>query len=202
MIAVLRAAVAAAFVFVPAASWAQQAAPLRGAALVDALRGGGYVILMRHAATEAKVDAPTVDVADCTTQRNLSPEGRATARAIGARVTALALPIADVKASPFCRALESARLIFGRADPVAGLHEFAVKDAAASADAAAALRPLLVASPPAGKDTVVVTHGFNVKSVTGLDVLEGEAVVVKPDAHGGYTIVGDIKADDWSTFTT
>ena len=47
-----------------------------------------------------------------------------------------------------------------------------------------------------------MTHGFNVKSVTGLDVLEGEAVIVKPDAHAGYTVVGDIKADDWSTFTT
>jgi phosphohistidine phosphatase SixA len=200
MIAVFRAAVAAALVLVPAASWAQ-AAPLRGAALLEALRGGGYVILMRHAATEAKVDAPTVDVADCTTQRNLSPEGRATARAIGQRVSALALPIADVKASPFCRALESARLIFGRADPIDGLHEYAVKDAAARADAAAALRPLLVAPTPAGKDIVVMTHGFNVKAVTGLDVLEAEAVVVKPDAHGGYAVVGDIKADDWSTFT-
>jgi hypothetical protein len=46
-----------------------------------------------------------------------------------------------------------------------------------------------------------MTHGFNVKSVTGLDVLEAEAVVVKPDMHGGYAVVGDIKADDWSTFT-
>jgi phosphohistidine phosphatase SixA len=198
MIAVIRAAVAAAVVFVPAAAQAQ-AAPLQGTALIEALRGGGYVILMRHAATEAKLDAQTVDVADCTTQRNLSPEGRATARAIGARVSALALPIADVKSSPFCRALESARLIFGRADPVDGLHEYAVKDAAARADAAAALRPLLVAPPPAGKDLVVVTHGFNVKSVTGLDVLEAEAVVVKPDTHGGYAVVGDIKADDWNT---
>jgi phosphohistidine phosphatase SixA len=200
MTAVLRAVIAAAFVFVPSASWAQ-AAPLQGTALIDALRGGGYVILMRHAATEAKLDAQIVDVADCSTQRNLSSDGRATARAIGGRVSALALPIGDVKASPYCRTVESARLIFGHADPVDGLHEFAVKDAASSAEAAAALRPLLVAAPPEGKDTVIVTHGFNVKSVTGLDVLEGEAVIVKPDAHAGYTVVGDIKADDWSTFT-
>jgi phosphohistidine phosphatase SixA len=194
----LRAAVAMALVLAPATSWAQTA-QLQGDTLVEALRGGGYVILMRHAATEAKLDSDTVDFSDCTTQRNLSPEGRATARAIGERVAKLALPIGDVEASPYCRAMESGQLIFGHADVVPGLGDHAVKDAAARADAAAALRPLLVTPPAPGKDNVVVTHGFNAKSVTGLDLLEAEAVVVKPDGHGGFAIVADIKADAWNS---
>jgi phosphohistidine phosphatase SixA len=193
-----RAAVATAFVLAPATSWAQ-AAQLQDGALVQALRGGGYVILMRHAATEAKLDADTVDLGDCATQRNLSPEGRAAARAIGGRVAALGLPIGDVQASPYCRAMESARMIFGHADAVSGLRDHAVKDAAARAEAAVTLRPLLAAPPAQGKNNVVVTHGFNAKSVTGLDLLEAEAVVVKPDGRGGFTIVGDIKADAWNS---
>ena len=194
----LRVALATVLALAPAISSAQDAR-LQGDALIQALRGGGYVILMRHAATEAKLDADTVDLADCTTQRNLSPDGRAAARAIGARVTALGLPIGDVQASPYCRAMESGRLIFGRADAVSGLRDHAVKDAAARAESAAALMPLLATPPAQGKDNVVVTHGFNAKSVTGLDLLEAEAVVVKPDGHGGFAIVGDIKADAWNS---
>ncbi len=199
MIAIVRAAVAAAMLFAPAVAWAQSA-QLEGKALVDALRGGGYVILMRHAATEARLDAEPVDLADCRTQRNLSPEGRSAARAIGQNVAALGLPIGDVMVSPYCRAVESAKLIFGHADIVSGLRDRAVKDATARADAADALRPLLAATPPRGKDTVIVTHGFNAKSLTGVDLLESESVVVKPDGRGGYDVVGDIKADDWRTF--
>jgi phosphohistidine phosphatase SixA len=193
-----RAVVATAIAFAPTVSWAQDA-QLQGSGLIQALRGGGYVILMRHAATEAKLDAGTVDLADCTTQRSLSPEGRDAARAIGGRVSALGIPIGGVQASPYCRAMESGRLIFGHADAVSGLRDHAVKDAAARADAAAALRPLLASLPAPGTNNVVVTHGFNAKSVTGLDLLESEAVVVKPDGHGAFTIVGDLKADAWST---
>lgn len=198
MTSLLRAALAMALVLVPAISSAQSA-QLQGDALVQALRGGGYVILMRHAATEAKLDSDTVDLGDCTTQRNLSPEGRATARAIGERVAKLGLPIGDVHTSPYCRALESGRLIFGHADPVHGLRDHAVKDAAARAEAVEALRPLLATSPAAGKNDVVVTHGFNAKAVTGLDLLEAESVVVRPDGHGGFAIVADIKADAWNS---
>jgi hypothetical protein len=128
-----RAVIATAIALVPALASAQ-GTPLQGDALVQALRGGGYVILMRHAATEAKLDADTVDLADCSTQRNLSPEGRDAARAIGGRVSALGIPIGGVQASPYCRAMESGRLIFGHADAVSGLRDHAVKDAAARAD--------------------------------------------------------------------
>ena len=198
MIAALRAAVATALVLAPELSSAQ-ATQLQGDALVQALRSGGYVILMRHAATEAKLDSDTVDLGDCATQRNLSPEGRAAARTIGERVAKLGLPIGDVAASPYCRARESGELIFGHADVMRGLGDHAVKDAAARADAASALKPLLAALPAPGKDNVVITHGFNAKAVTGLDLLEAEAVVVKPDGQGSFTIVGDIKADAWNS---
>jgi phosphohistidine phosphatase SixA len=194
-----RVALAAAIVFAPATSWAQ-VPQLQANALVQALRAGGYVILMRHAATEAKLDADPVDLSDCKTQRNLSPEGRAAAQDIGKRIAALGIPIGDVDVSPYCRAKDTAALMFGRADVVDGLRDAVVKDDSARAGAAAALRPLLAAPPPQGKNTIVVTHGFNAKAVTGIDLLEAESVVAKPDGRGGFTIVADVKADAWGTF--
>jgi hypothetical protein len=53
----------------------------------DALRGGGQVVLIRHASTMAGLgDPPGFRLDDCTTQRNLSEACRAEARRIGAPV--------------------------------------------------------------------------------------------------------------------
>jgi hypothetical protein len=61
-------------------------ASLDGERLVSALRGGGYVIYLRHAATEAAPDEDPVVLSDCDTQRNLSAEGRTSLRAPSADV--------------------------------------------------------------------------------------------------------------------
>ena len=84
--------------------------------LTRSLRAGGLVVVLRHAATDfSKPDQDPVVVADCATQRNLSAQGRADARAIGRGVRRLELRIGKVLASPFCRTLETARIAFGRA---------------------------------------------------------------------------------------
>ena len=80
------------------------------------LRQGGYVLYMRHASTDfSRNDAAMTSYEDCATQRNLTDQGRAEARAVGAHVRRLRIPIGDVLASPFCRTMETARLAFGKA---------------------------------------------------------------------------------------
>ena len=87
-----------------------------GPDLVRTLRAGGVVLVLRHAATDfSKPDQDPVVVADCSTQRNLSAQGRADARAIGRGVRRLGVPIGKVLSSAYCRTLETARLAFGRA---------------------------------------------------------------------------------------
>ena len=83
--------------------------------LVEQLKRGGLVLVLRHAATDqSKQDEDPVDLADCTTQRNLSADGRAQARAIGTGIKRLHLRIGRVLTSRFCRTRETARLTFGR----------------------------------------------------------------------------------------
>src|SRR6202011_574936 len=115
------AAVLVAGFLVPGYAGAQQA--LDGQGLLDALRQGGYVILMRHATTEARPDAPHVDLADCATQRNPTLEGRAIARSIGRAFDDLHIPLGRVVSSPFCRAGDTAALAFGHGETMAGLAE-------------------------------------------------------------------------------
>ena len=66
---------------------------LRGPALVEALRRGGYVLYFRHAATDfSQSDTDTRNLANCRTQRNLTKAGREDARAIGRAIRALRIP--------------------------------------------------------------------------------------------------------------
>ncbi|RPJ37259.1 MAG: hypothetical protein EHM21_18245, partial [Chloroflexi bacterium] len=89
--------------------------PLCGTAVIEALRSGCYVIYFRHAATDPiPDDANPVVLDDCSTQRNLSAAGQAQAGEIGLAFQRLGIPVGRVLASPFCRALDTARLAFGR----------------------------------------------------------------------------------------
>ena len=91
--------------------------PLSGAAPSDAavaaLREGGAVLAMRHALAPGTFDPPGFTLGNCATQRNLSDEGRAQARRAGQWFERQGLKPARVRASPWCRCTETARLAFG-----------------------------------------------------------------------------------------
>jgi len=81
------------------------------------LHDGGQVILMRHAATTPGTgDPPGFKLGDCSTQRNLSDAGRAQAKAVGDEVRRREVPVGRVLSSQYCRALDTARLAFGKAE--------------------------------------------------------------------------------------
>lgn len=164
------------------------------AALLDRLRTGGYVLYLRHAATEATQDDPAPDLSDATTQRNLSAEGRDQARRIGDAVRRLRIPIGRVRASPYQRTLDTGRLAFGRAEPARDL----LNEAYPGTDderLAGGLRRLLRERPAAGTDTVLVSHGFNLNEVTGLSVAEGDTVVFRPGTAEPLDVIG---VDEWT----
>jgi broad specificity phosphatase PhoE len=73
---------------------------------------GGPVLLMRHAQTDPGVgDPPGFVQGRCATQRNLSPEGRAQARAFGATLATLGLRPTAMRSSRWCRCLHTAEEI-------------------------------------------------------------------------------------------
>ena len=82
------------------------------AALWDALRAGGHVALIRHAATTGGAgDPPGFRLDDCTTQRNLTDRGRAEARRLGERLRAEGIAVGKVLSSQWCRCRETADLM-------------------------------------------------------------------------------------------
>lgn len=170
---------------------------LEGAALVRALRGGGYTLYFRHTATDfSQHDRAMTGYAECATQRNLSDAGRAQARAIGEAIRALGLPVGEVIASPFCRTMETGRLMFGRAEPSTVVRGY---EGTSPANADYAGLVALLASPPApGTLRMITSHGNPFRAVAGPPHLgEGEAAVLKP-AGASFVVVARIRPGDWA----
>jgi len=161
----------------------EEPAELDAAALVAALRQGGHVIYLRHAATDRGGVDPIDSLGDCAAQRNLSAQGRADAAAIGAAVRTLGIPVGRVLASPFCRTLDTARLAFGAAEPTDDLLGLLnARDDAERERRATALRRRLGTPPAAGTNTVLVGHASNIAEVAGVSLPEGGAAVFRPTA--------------------
>ena len=137
---------------------AVKSAPLAAEALIQALQQGGFVIYFRHAATDVtQTDSSTANFQDCSTQRNLNPQGRADALAIGEAILTLGIPIGQVHSSAYCRARDTAMLAFGQAEITQDLTGFPTDQ---TEQRIAALREMLSTPPIPGTNTILVAHGF------------------------------------------
>lgn len=169
------------------------------AALLDALRAGGHVIYLRHAATDHDtVDTDRENLANCETQRNLSAEGRRQATAIGEAFRALSVPVGTVLSSPYCRCRDTARLAFGRVADDPDLIFALDRGAAETRRLADALRHLLSEAPGDGTNTVISGHTVNLREASGVwPKPEGAAIVFRPDGQGGFVAVASIHPNAW-----
>jgi virginiamycin B lyase len=167
--------------------------------LAAALREGGYVIYFRHAATDpVPDDADPVVLSDCDTQRNLSATGRRESERIGRAIAAGGIPIGRVLTSPFCRALDTARLAFGRARIAQVLENLeTAPDEGERARRVAGLRRLLSAEPQPGTNTVLVAHGFNISAAADVTLSEGEAAVFEPRGEQRFRLVARVEPNEW-----
>jgi virginiamycin B lyase len=170
-------------------------------ALGEQLRRGGLVLVLRHTHTDqSKQDDAQVDLADCGTQRMLSAQGRAEARAIARGVRRLKVRVSAVLTSAYCRTRETARLAFSRPATVsrALLNTIAAEHDAAWRGQLQAFRRLLGARPVAGSVVALVTHGIVVSDATGLTLEEGETLVFRPLGNSRYRLVDRILPREWS----
>jgi broad specificity phosphatase PhoE len=144
-----------------------------------------------------------MDLTDCTTQHRLTDQGRNEARAIGMAFQAHKIPVGRVLSSGYCRTMETARLAFGRAQasevllppsymPVPGAPVPPTYQKRTEL-----LKELLATSPGPGTNTVLVTHGVNIKDALGFSATQGEAVIFRPDGRGGTTLVERVLATGW-----
>ncbi|MGI9592043.1 MAG: histidine phosphatase family protein [Myxococcota bacterium] len=172
---------------------------LEGQALIEALRGGGHTILMRHMATEPVAPDPALfDLRDCSTQRGLSDKGREQARLIAKSFARLGIAVGQVRSSPYCRCLETGRLAFGRVteDELLSVGDFL--SVPEKSERGNEVRKLLAEPPAAGGNSVLITHTGTLLYSFGLDSRpEGIAHVFKRGPAGNADYIGRLVPEDW-----
>ncbi len=185
-----------------APAWAQDAASV--ADVLKALRGGGYVIVVRHGATHAdQADTDPLNLDNVAKQRQLNDKGRADAKAVGEVFKAAGVPIGKSYFSRFYRAVETARLIGGKeAVATADVSEGGqVVTPNENARRTQAFRALVRTVPDPGTNTLIVTHKPNILDALGKDwfeVREGEASIFKPDGSGKYALIARVQIGQWA----
>ncbi|TMH39385.1 MAG: hypothetical protein E6H56_12140 [Betaproteobacteria bacterium] len=174
---------------------------LAPAQLLAELRKGGYILYFRHVATDFNQnDERMKSFEDCTNQRNLIDRGRADARAAAATIRHLGIPVERVLASPFCRTVETAQLLFGRAEKMQEVR--GGPSAPADAERYAALRRILATPISSGANLAVVSHGNPFYSVAGPPFLaEGEAAVIRP-LGADFQVIARIPVDRWDALAS
>jgi phosphohistidine phosphatase SixA len=189
-------------------------APLNASAadlgkLVPQLRQGGYVLVIRHVATDdSQKDVYPFVFDDMKKQRQLSEQGRQMARDIGAALKALGIPLGQIYTSQLHRAVETGSLISGSqtiakselTDSGAGSAAAMAKPTGANTKFGEAIRNLINTAPKSAANNVLVTHKTNIADAFGKEfgnVTEGEAIVLKPNPSGQPTLVDRVQAKEW-----
>lgn len=195
-----------------AAAQAAASPPLEGRAVVEALRGGGYTIYFRHAATDWSSDDRIARKGDWTScdpaeMRQLSDAGRAAARRIGAAIRALGIPVGRVLSSEYCRSADTARemglgevettrdIMNMRAAAYVGGREAVIRRA----------RRVLTEGPPSPDvNQVVVGHGNLMRAATDAYASEGGSGIYAPrrgagaGAEDGFALIARLGPEDWA----
>ena len=159
-------------------------------ALTELLKGRA-VALIRHATAPGLGDPSGFRIGDCTTQRNLSQEGRDQAGRIGEFFRRKGIKEASVYSSQWCRCLETARLLnLGSVKELPALNSF-FEDRSTEESQTKQLRKFIM-SLSAGKPVIMVTHQVNITALTDIVPLSGEIIIFQLTQDGQGKVLGRV----------
>ena len=178
--------------------------------LTQALVGGGYNIIWRHASANVCSDNLALGTAattstpdwwkscetDCTiaTARQMNAAGVTEATVIGQDLTALGVPFSRVLSSEYCRNTQTAELM--ALGPVIEERQDITYFVYDEANRCANSEALLATPPDPGTNVALIGHAGFVCPV--LDSLAwGEAAIYKPDGSGGSLLITRVPWNGW-----
>lgn len=157
------------------------------------LRKGGVVVAFRHALAPGTFDPPGFRLGDCSTQRNLSEQGRDQARRMGEWFRARQLEPTRVRSSPWCRCIDSATLTFGAPQVWPALGSPRGVSESTGAQHLQELQEALVAvAGQTGRFEAWFTHMFVLSDLTGYSAQSGEGLILAPGPSGKALVLGRI----------
>ncbi len=180
---------------------------LKGAALIAALKQGGFVLYMRHAISTVGSDGALITTPNwwenCAIQRNIADTGRVQARKVGLAIRNLNIPVEEIKTSQFCRTRDTAHEMgLGPIEIVEDLNHAIGQRV--GFDVNVARFALLARKPSLGSNVLLVshTHGSPKTEERAMSAIqEAEIVVYRPNDKGGAEPIGRMLVSDWDALT-
>jgi phosphohistidine phosphatase SixA len=171
-----------------------QSAQGRELAIWDQIQGSnpkGYVLLMRHALAPGVGDPENFKVGDCSTQRNLSDEGRQDARDIGQWLQRREVKILRVESSRWCRAKETAQLLnVGAVRLNRNLDSLFEASDLANHPQTINIKKRIQSHRNTRGLLIFVGHFVNFQAAVGVSLDSGEGVLVRATPQGSVQVLG------------
>ena len=162
-------------------------------ALWSALKAGGKVVLMRHAAVERGASPLKYTPGDCSQDMNLSQAGREQAKRVGEMFRARGIFTGEVLASPYCRTMDTARLAFGNVKPTEAMR-LIEGIGAQEVERINAQAMKLIGGYKGKANLILVTHQPNVETIALESVEPAGMLVLVPKGGEEFDVLGRLPA--------
>ena len=159
--------------------------------LMNQLKDGEKLIFIRHAYAPGNGDPNNFNLNDCSTQRNLSDNGRKQAQNIGKFFETNKIKIDKVLSSEWCRCKETAKIAFKNYSTNNFLNSFYSSKYSQNKDKQVKELKAYVKKFKSNKNLVLVTHYVLISELLNYASSSGEMVV----SDKNFNIIGTIKTD-------
>ena len=159
--------------------------------LIDQLDDGGKLIFIRHAYAPGGGDPNNFNLNDCSTQRNLSNEGKNQAKNIGEFFRKNKIKIEKVISSEWCRCKDTSSLAFGSFETKNFLNSFYSSKFAKNKNSQMLDLRKYIKNFKSKKNLVLVTHYVVISEALNYAPSSGEIVI----SDKKFNIIGTFKTN-------
>ena len=157
--------------------------------LLNQLQDGKKLIFIRHAYAPGSGDPKNFNLNDCSTQRNLSEEGRKQAQHIGEFFKKNKIKIDKVLSSEWCRCKDTAKIAFKNFSTNSFLNSFYSPKYAKNKDKQIKMLKEYIQSFKSNKNLILVTHYVLISEILNYGPSSGEIVV----SDKNFNIIGRVE---------
>ena len=157
--------------------------------LIKQLEDGGKLIFIRHAYAPGNGDPNNFNLDDCSTQRNLSKEGRKQAQLIGVFFKENKIQIDKVLSSEWCRCKETAEIAFKDFYTISFLNSFYSSKFAKNKTRQVKEFNKYIKKFKSKNNLILVTHYVFISEILNYSPSSGEIVV----SDKNFNIIGSIE---------
>ena len=159
--------------------------------LINQLEDGGKLIFIRHAYAPGNGDPAGFNLKDCSTQRNLSEDGRKQAQRIGEFFDKNKIKIEKVLSSEWCRCKETSKIAFKNYSTNSFLNSFYSAKFYKNKDKQIIAFNNYIKNFKSKKNLILITHYVFISEVLNYGPSSGEIVV----SDKNLNIIGSLEID-------